>query len=109
VKGADLVVDLFDNPSARKSVMDACVKFNVPCLHAGMGAIGYFEVIWNENYRIPEDKGDDGLEAPCDYPLASNLVALCVGGLVEVVNRFIDEGEKMQIDFWLNKMKMGEM
>ncbi len=109
VSGSDLIVDLFDNPSARRVLKQASERWNIPCLHAGMGAIGYFEVLWNENYRIPDSDAGDGLDAPCDYPLASNLVTLCVGAVAEVINRYVDEGQKIQIDFWLHKMKMGEL
>jgi len=109
LSGADLIIDLFDNPTSRRVVKNAADRWSIPCVHAGMGAIGYFEVVWNENYNIPEESGKDGSDAPCDYPLASNLVMLCVGGIAEVVNRFVDEGQKISIDFWLSKMKMGEM
>ena len=109
IKDADLVVDLFDNPSSRRAIKEACESLCIPCVHAGMGAIGYFEVVWNENYRIPDNNAEDGLNAPCDYPLASNLVMLCVGAVAEVINRFVDEGKKIEVDFWLSKMKMGEI
>lgn len=104
IKDADLVVDLFDNAVSRKHVKEACELLNIPCIHAGMASIGYFEVIWNESYRIPNGPSDN---APCDYPLASNLVMLCAASLAEVVNRYVDEKQKIQVDFWLSKMKMG--
>jgi len=109
LKDADLVIDLFDNPSSRMDIKEACAAQDIPCLHAGMAAIGYFEAVWNDNYRIPDSDADDGLNAPCDYPLASNLVMLCVGAVSEVVNRFVDEEKKIEVDFWLSKMKMREI
>lgn len=105
ISKADLVVDLFDNVESRKLVRDTCAKKNIPCLHAGMATIGYFEVLWNEGYLIPETDSNPE-NAPCDYPLAANLVILCVGTLAEVMNRYFDEGEKYEAEFWLNSMKM---
>ncbi len=104
VGGADLVVDLFDNVESRRLVRDTC-KGRIPCLHAGLSSIGYFEVLWNEGYLIPE-KDNNPENAPCDYPLAANLVFLCVGALAEVMNRYFDEGKKYSAEFWLNSMKM---
>lgn len=105
IGGADLVVDLFDNVESRRLVRDTCTKKGIPCLHAGMASIGYFEVLWNEGYLIPE-KDSNPENAPCDYPLAANLVILCVGALAEVMNRYFDEGKKTEVEFWLNSMKM---
>lgn len=104
VAGFDLVVDLFDNPESRKLLFDACNEHQVPCLHAGMASMGYFEVKWNEAYT-PPTKTPEG-DAPCDYPLASNLVAMCVGVTAEVINRFIDTSEKQNIEFWLNSLSL---
>ena len=105
IGGADLVIDLFDNVESRRVVKEACTKKSISCLHGGLGSVGYFEAKWNEGYFIP-DKNPNPTDIPCDYPLASNLVMLCVGAIAEVVNRFFDEQKKLGIEFWLESMKM---
>ena len=104
VAGFDLVVDLFDNPESRKLLYEACNTHSVPCLHAGLASMGYFEVKWNEIYIPPKKIPDGG--APCDYPLAANLVALCVGITAEAINRFVDTSEKRSAEFWLDSLSL---
>ncbi len=104
VAGFDLVVDLFDNSESRQLLFDACNFHKIPCLHAGMASIGYFEVKWNEVYTPPK-KTPEG-DAPCDYPLAANLVTLCVGITAEIINRFIDTSEKRSVEFWLDSLSL---
>jgi molybdopterin/thiamine biosynthesis adenylyltransferase len=105
IKGQDLIVDLFDNAESRELVRSACAEMGIECLHAGMGTMGYFEVIWNERYKVAFDHEEDA-DAPCDYPLAANLVTLCVGATAEVINAFVDSGKKVDVDFWLGKFRM---
>lgn len=107
LRGFDLVVDLFDNAASRELVRKFCAESKQECLHAGMSATGYFEVIWNEKYKVAFGHEEDP-EAPCDYPLASNLVMLCVGATAEVINSFVDDDQKYDLDFWLNRMKMNK-
>lgn len=104
VTGFDLVVDLFDNPESRELLFLACFTHQIPCLHAGMASMGYFEVKWNEIY-LPPKKSPEG-DAPCDYPLASNLVALCVGITAELINRFIDRSVQRSVEFWLDSLSL---
>lgn len=79
-----LVVDTFDNSTARQAVKDYCQRANLPCLHAGLAG-DYGEVIWNESYRVPSAVNDD----VCDYPLARNLVFLVVAIASEVIVQFV--------------------
>ncbi len=79
-----LVVDTFDNSTARQAVKDYCLGANLPCLHAGLAG-DYGEVIWNESYRVPSAVNDD----VCDYPLARNLVFLVVAIASEVIVQFV--------------------
>lgn len=104
VKGFDLVVDLFDNGESRELLRAACDSGKIPCLHSGVAAMGYFLIQWNERYIAPPtvDKND----APCDYPLAANLVLMCVAVTAEVINRFFESGEKRDVEFWLNSMSL---
>jgi len=106
IKDADLVIDVFDNPSSREVIKAICASEGVPCVHSGMASLGYFEVVWNDDYQIPKAVDTDDTNTPCDYPLASNLVLLCVGALAEAVNRFVDKHEQTRIEFWLNKIQM---
>jgi molybdopterin/thiamine biosynthesis adenylyltransferase len=73
LQGSDLVIDAFDNSSARRAVATCCRSHSLHCLHAGL-ADGYAEVLWDEVYRVPSDATED----ICDYPLARNLVTLTV-------------------------------
>lgn len=102
VKEQDLVIDVFDNVKSRELICAACKEHNVDAIHSGMGD-GYFEIAWNKDYKAVAPKDED--ETACDYPLASNLVWLCVSWTAEVVNRFIDRNEKIEVAFWLKNMK----
>ena len=86
LKGADVVIDTFDNSASRKLVQNQVRKANTPCLHVGLFA-DYGEVIWDERYRVPSDAGQD----VCDYPLARNLVLLTVAVAAESLVRHVLE------------------
>lgn len=86
LRGAELVLDCFDNSVSRRVVTEHCAKTGVPCLHVGM-ADGFAEVLWNEHYRVPSDSQDD----ICDYPLARNLVTLAVAVAGETILRFLTD------------------
>jgi molybdopterin/thiamine biosynthesis adenylyltransferase len=87
VQDAGLVVDMFDNSASRRLVEEQCRALELPCLHIGLYA-DYGEIIWNENYRVPQDVAGD----VCDYPLARNLVLLVVALASEVILRFMLDG-----------------
>jgi molybdopterin-synthase adenylyltransferase len=89
LQGAGLVLDTFDNSASRRLVQEQCRALSIPCLHVGLFA-DYGEVIWDENYRVPQDVAGD----VCDYPLARNLVLLTVAVASEVVLRFVLEGAR---------------
>lgn len=89
LKGATLVVDTFDNSASRALVQQHCAAGNIACLHAGVAG-GYGEIIWNENYKVPDDAGLD----VCDYPLARNLILMVVAVASEVLVRFVADGVK---------------
>ncbi len=86
---AGLVVDTFDNSASRGLVQKHCRAMQLPCLHVGLYA-DYGEVIWDENYRIPQDMAGD----VCDYPLARNLVLLVVAVASETMVRFTLAGSR---------------
>ncbi len=90
IRGADLVVDCFDNSVARGLVGEAARANGQACLHVGLAA-DYAEVIWDEIYRVPSASQDD----VCDYPLARNLVQLAVASACEVIIGFLrDEARR---------------
>lgn len=99
--GADLVIDGFDNHASRALVKQTCEAEGLPCLHAGLAA-DYAEVLWNEGYRVPQDAGPD----ICDYPLARNLVSLCVAVTAEVALRFLLDGSKESYSLTLGDLQI---
>lgn len=101
-----LVVDLFDNRPSRMAVQKICSDHGWPCVHAGLAAMGFFQVRWNEDYVVPSARNEDASDAPCEYPLAANLVMMCVAATAEIINRYIDDGQKLNIEFWLNSMSL---
>ena len=73
LRGADVVIDAFDNSASRKLVQDQVRDNNTACLHVGLFA-DYCEVLWDEQYDVPKDVMGDVF----DYPLARNIVMLAV-------------------------------
>jgi hypothetical protein len=99
-RGADVVVDCFDNSAGRKLVSDWCRERSIACLHLGVNA-DYGEVKWNENYLIPNDVAGIGA---CDYPLARNLLLFIVATGSESLLRFLWRGEKRDWSFTLEDL-----
>lgn len=89
LKEASFIVDSFDNSESRKLVKEYSLETGVPCLHVGLNG-DYAEVIWNDNYRVPSDEGQD----ICDYPLARNLIFMAVAVASECIIRYIDSEKK---------------
>lgn len=101
IKDSALVVDCFDNSASRRLLHEATRALSLPCLHAGMAdACG--EVLWNEQYRVPSDRGDD----VCDYPLARNLVTLTATVLSETVLRYLMAGERTNWTITLGDLRV---
>lgn len=88
LKESDLIVDAFDNSASRQVVRDAAIALQIPCLHIGLYE-DYFEVIWNEFYRVPNDVG----QQVCDYPLARNLILLAMAAATESIFDFLQAGD----------------
>jgi molybdopterin/thiamine biosynthesis adenylyltransferase len=87
LKDGDIVIDTFDSSESRASVQRHCRSADTPCLHAGLFS-DYGEVVWDKQYRVPNDVGQD----VCDYPLARNLVLLTVSVASESLIRFVLDG-----------------
>jgi len=79
-----LMIDAFDNSKSRQLVKDFCEKAKIACLHIGFSG-DYGEIIWGENYRVPNDKGEDD----CDYSLARNLILLLTAVASEVIIQYV--------------------
>ena len=90
LRGADLVVDTFDNSASRRIVSEHCHQNNQACLHLGMNT-DYGEVHWNEAYRVPQDVVARDV---CEYPLARNLILLTVAAGSEAILRYVLEARK---------------
>lgn len=96
--GSGLVIDAFDNAPSRRAVRERCRADGLPCLHVGL-ADGYAEVVWDDDYRLPEPEGlepepDSGAADACAPPLARNLVLLAVAVASEAVVRYLLEGTR---------------
>jgi len=100
-----IVIDGFDNSASRRLVTDYCTKNNVECLHVGLFQ-DYAEVIWNEQYRVPDDtKAMD----VCEYPLARNVIMMAVSVASESLIRFISTGAKESYYITLKDLKISRM
>ena len=102
LRGADLVVDTFDNSASRRLVTEHCRTAGVAGLHLGLNA-DYGEVHWNEHYRVPADAE---LGNACEYPLARNLTLLVVATGSEAVLRYVLEGRKENFSVTLKDLRI---
>ena len=96
-RGADVVVDCFDNSASRALVTHWCRDKSLACLHLGVNA-DYGEAKWNQKYQVPGDVTGVGA---CDYPLARNLLLFVVAIGSESLLRFLWRGEKRDCSFTL--------
>ena len=98
-RGADLVVDTFDNAQSRRIVQETSQAAGIPCLHAGLAG-DYAEVIWEPGYSVPEETDVDA----CNYPLARNLVMLAVAVATESLLDFVLEGTRSSYSITLRDL-----
>ncbi len=104
LRGVDVVVDVFDNSTARRAVQTATAELGIACLHAGL-ASDYAEVIWDPGYRVPSAVNDD----VCDYPLARNLAVITSALTAEVVLRFLATGQQQDLSFTFGDLRISAM
>jgi molybdopterin-synthase adenylyltransferase len=102
----DLIIDVFDNQKSRVLVTEYCENNDIHCVHAGMSGDGYFQIIWNEKYIVPNDD-EDAIDI-CEYPLARNLVMLTVSFLSEIIVKYMVLGEKINLEFTLGDLKISQ-
>lgn len=100
LRGAGLVVDVFDNSASRRLVTEHCLATGQPCLHLGMHT-DYGEIRWNEAYRVPGDAPGGDV---CDYPLARNLVVLTAALGCEVILGFVGDGTRRNLSLTLGDL-----
>jgi len=104
LKGAGLVVDVFDNTKSRQMIQDYVRKNDIPCLHAGVNA-DYGEVVWDDRYTVPNANQEGDV---CDYPLARNLSMFIVMiTSEEIINFCMGEGVRASHSFTLKDLKIG--
>lgn len=104
LRGASLVIDTFDNSESRKAVKEICLKNKIPCLHVGMSADGYGEIIWNEAYRVPPDLGADA----CESLQNRNMSILTISIATQTMIAFLESGIKKSYTVTLNDLKIVE-
>lgn len=104
LKESTIAIDLFDNTAARTLVQAHCRGGGIECLHVGLFA-DYGEVVWDADYRVPTEAGQD----VCDYPLARNLVQMTVAVAAETLLRFLAGGERMNHSITLRDFAVREL
>ncbi len=102
--GAEVVVDGFDNHTARSAVTEHCRAAGLPCLHVGLNA-DYAEILWNEGYRVPQDAIAGGANI-CEYPLARALILFAVALAGESFVRYVVEGRCENYSFTLRDLQI---
>lgn len=101
---SEIVIDSFDNREARKVVTEFCLKKKLPCLHLGLNE-AYGEIMFNENYRIPQDRGVNA----CNYPLLRNIIILTIAVASETLIDFVLTGKKTNRFITLKDFHIEEM
>lgn len=103
LRGAELVVDTFDNSNSRRLIAEFCKERSIACLHAGVND-EYGEVTWNETYLVPQDGGLDA----CDYPLGRSLILLVSAVAGEASLRYILKGVKESYSITLGDLSINK-
>ena len=105
IRKCSLVIDCFDNPTARQILQDEARKSKIPCLHMGLDGSGsYGEIIWDEFYTVPRDNGVDG----CDNPMSRNVILLTTTVATEEIVSYLG-GVKHNWTITLKDMKITQI
>lgn len=99
-----IIIDSFDNRESRKVVTEFCTQTKKACLHLGLNE-AYGEIMWNEGYRIPQDRGVNA----CNYPLTRNIIILTIAVASETLIDFILTGKKTNRFITLKDFHIEEM
>jgi len=91
---SDLVICSFDNKKSKEIVKAECLQKKIPCVFSAMnGEEAYFEIIWAENYKPPDDPATLEID-PCNYGLSTPLVTATASITAEIVTQYLLKGEK---------------
>jgi len=106
LKDSSLVVDCFDNTSARQIVQDHCRSQKLPCLHTGMFE-GYGEIVHDQEYMVPV-KASDAVDV-CEAPLTRTLIMMVVTiASEEIMDMLLQKKPRMRSwAFTLKDLRIG--
>jgi hypothetical protein len=103
IKNSSLVIDAFDNRSARHAVSEAVLAQKIPCLHIGFSFDGlYGSGIWEPSYQVPQPTEGD----PCDYPLTRPLALVLAALAARSVSDFFVSGTARNFEITWNDLKI---
>lgn len=97
-----IIIDTFDNSKSRGMLYEHCKLSKQPCLHTGLFQ-DFAEIIWNETYIVPGEP--TGMDV-CEYPLARNIILLCIAVTSEVLIKYINKGVKKSYMITLKDLKI---
>jgi len=101
---SDLVICSFDNKRSKEIVKTECLQKKIPCVFSAMnGEEAYFEVIWAENYKPPDDPIMLEID-PCNYPLSTTLVTTTASITTEIATHYLLKGEKQACRLTLKEL-----
>ena len=90
----NLVIDCFDNYSARKLIQDYLSDWNIALLHCGFSPQMTFEIKWAENYKVPENS-PEGSRDICEMPGAKAFITRVASLGATSAREFIVDGNKI--------------
>jgi hypothetical protein len=103
LKESALVVDAFDNQSARAAVSQETRSAGLPCLHIGFSPDGlYGSGIWEPGYRVPRETPGD----PCDYPLTRPFALALCALAARAISDFLLLGLRHEFEMTWNDLKI---
>ncbi|HTW98136.1 MAG TPA: ThiF family adenylyltransferase [Acidimicrobiales bacterium] len=95
-KGADLIVDCFDNAASRRLLSSYAEDERIPLVHGGISADGEFGLVrWDE--RFTADEEDTAGQATCDDGDHLPMILAVSAVLAQVVQEFAERGERRDV------------
>lgn len=101
LRDAALILDCFDNAPGRLALAAYSEMAGTSCLHLGLSADGYSEVVWNEQWRRPSLSAGQTEQPPCDLPIARNLALITVALATELVWDWLEGRPAVRCQFTL--------
>ncbi|HLZ58662.1 MAG TPA: ThiF family adenylyltransferase [Ktedonosporobacter sp.] len=103
LKESALIVDAFDNRTARAAVSESTHQLHIPCLHIGFSADGlYGNGQWEPGYQVPQEIPGD----PCDYPLTRPFALTLTSLAARVIADFFRTGKETNFELTWNDLKV---